>query len=100
MGTYLINGNKYSLSYEELKQKYGEIRKYSDGEFMTNLPKILHYSCFACWVLGVPSQDCLSDEGLIHQLIHLLAIPDEPLINLKQIREQFNTEMHIITLLN
>lgn len=69
---YLVNGVKYNLSYQELKDYYTEICGYNRQTFKTNIPKILHVACIICYLKEIPTHDCLSDEGIIHQLVHIL----------------------------
>jgi len=90
MMTYIVNDSQYQVSYQELRLHYFSIKNYTDVEFATNLPKILHLTCMICWFKEVPMDQVIGDEGIVHQLTHLLHIPEEPLIDLKEIRKQFN----------
>jgi len=90
---YVIEGHHYTMSYKELRESYIEFCQKSDEDFMSNLPAALHLACVICFLKEIPTSICLSDRGIIHQLTHLAHIPDEPLINLKQIRAQFQSEL-------
>jgi hypothetical protein len=89
---YLINNNKYHLSYKELQEQYWLYCRMSNDDFIKNLSGALHLACVILWDKRA-SIDVLNDEGLIHQLIHLLDIPNEPLIRIQNIREDF--EQHL-----
>ena len=93
---YLINGNKYNLSYSDLRNRYNEICSLSLQSFLGRLPEILHLTCMISFLKEVPSYNTLNDTGLLHELIHLLHIPDEPLVSAEKIKKQFEEEMKLI----
>lgn len=76
MITYLPNdpnpGGKYGLSYRELRDDYIRYRLLPDDEFIAQLPQILHFACFVCYVKEIGSDRALSDEGIVHELVHLM----------------------------
>lgn len=74
MITYLIDNSQYSFNYTEVRDEYENVVNYSDEEFLLNIPKILHLSCFICFIKETPSYVCLSDKGIIHELVHILSI--------------------------
>ena len=92
---YLVNSKKYSFSYTEMKELYDKYSKYSNKDFLENLPDIIHFSCIISYFKELNNEQTISDEGLIHQLVHLLTIPNEPLIEIKEIRNQFNELMRL-----
>ena len=92
---YCVEEGIYSFSYQEIKEHYNKYCNMSDKEFMDDLSGALHLASFICWLKEIPSYNCLSDRGIIHQLIHLLHIPDEPLIDIKEIRKQFKKDLLI-----
>ena len=57
---YIVNGNKYSLSYSDLKERYLNIAELSNEAFMNRLPEILHTACIICYVKEIPSSVVLS----------------------------------------
>lgn len=93
---YLVNNNKYSLSYQELKEQYLIFCDILDNEFLDNLPQALHIACMICYLKEINTENCLSDEGIIHQLIHLLDIPDESIIDIKKIRQLFKEQLKLV----
>lgn len=67
-----------------------------DNEFLDNLPQALHIACVICYLKEINTENCLSDEGIIHQLIHLLDIPDDPIIDIKKIRQLFKEQLKLV----
>jgi len=92
---YLVDGEKFHLSYSELRDKYILFSNFSLAEFLDRLPEVLHLACIISYLKEVPSYNTLSDKGLIHQLIHLLDIGEEPIIDAEKIRQQFIKEMKL-----
>lgn len=89
MIAYQIDDRTFQLSYAELRELYQGACSLTDEEFRAALPEVLHLACVIAWVKEVSADVLLNDRGLIHQLAHLLHIPDNPLINLQEVREQF-----------
>lgn len=85
---YVLDDKQYHLSYQELKSLYLQFCECSDEEFLDRLPEVLHLACIVGYLKEF-NKTSLADNGIIHQLVHCLHIPNEPLINLKEIREQF-----------
>lgn len=90
---YLQNGKRYHLSYQELRESHLQMTRMTDEQFLGALPKAMHLACVLCWLKELPASAVLADDGIIHQLAHLLHIPDEPLIDLTEIRKQFNEQL-------
>lgn len=86
---YLVNDIKYNFSYKGLKEDYHRLIAMSDKEFLENLPTALHFACFCSYVKELGLEATLGEEGIIHNLIHLIHIPNEPLVDLRQIRKSF-----------
>lgn len=93
---YIINNNKYSLSYKELREKYLEICNLPLSSFLFRLPEVLHITCMISYLKEVPNEYLVGDESLIHNLAHLMHIPEEALVSAKEIKEQFEKEMKLI----
>ena len=91
---YLIEGKKYHFSYRELQEKYYELSFLTLEEFLDRLPEVLHFAVFVCW-FKERGNECLSDVGVIHELVHLLHIKDEPLVNAEKIKKQFEEELKL-----
>lgn len=87
------NGRKFIFSYTQLKDEVDIVLEMTDEEFLNDIPKILHLACYVCFIKEVPSYVCLSDLGIIHQLIHLLHlgqnILNEGLEDITEIRNNF-----------
>lgn len=69
---YLVEGTKYSISYRELKESYINFCDKTDDEFINDLKSAIHLSCIICYFKEIPTYVCLSDKGIIHELVHLL----------------------------
>ncbi|AZD86526.1 hypothetical protein C4K14_3702 [Pseudomonas chlororaphis subsp. aureofaciens] len=94
---YVIGGRKYSASYQELCEEHARFVGMSDKRFLKELPAALHFAVFVCWFKELPSSQVLSDEGIVHQLAHLIHLKDEPLVmsRLGDIRELFNKQLQL-----
>ena len=92
---YLVNNTKYSFSYKELKQTHLRFCDMDDAEFRDNLPDALHLACVICFLKETPTYICLSDEGIIHQLTHLVAGNEGPSVKFKPIRELFKQQLEL-----
>ena len=90
---YMENDRKYSLSYQELKNEYHTYLNMTNEEFLSDIPRLLHFICIVCYLKEVSSEVLLGDEGLIHLLIHRLdGTSSDPITNnisIKQLRKQF-----------
>jgi len=69
---YTLEGKAFTLRYQELKEHYVRFCEMSDEEFITNLHDALHIACIICFLKEVPTYVCLSDAGIVHELVHLL----------------------------
>lgn len=86
---YRLGDKTYNYDPALLMDTYLRICNYTDDEFLNNLGKILHYSAFMSFVLKLDNKETLSDEGIIHQLIHLLNENTKSYTNLADVREKF-----------
>lgn len=95
---YLVNNHKYSLSYEELKYDYQEHLDMTDEEFFGDIPRVLHLVCIICYLKETSAHILLEDEGLIHQLVHMLDsnTKSEPLIDNPQVRREIRESFKVI----
>lgn len=84
---YIVDDKKYLLSYQELKNKYHEFCQMNDDEFVKNIPAALHLACVILYLKEEPSYCVLCDRGIIHELVHLLHIPDDA--DLRHTRKMF-----------
>ncbi len=69
---YLVDGSKFNFRYSEVKDAYEIYVTCKDTKFIKELVKVLHLSCFICYFKEIPTYVCLSDKGLIHELVHML----------------------------
>jgi hypothetical protein len=62
----------------------------ADEVFLKNIPAVLHCACFICYFKEVSTEACLSDKGIIHELVHLLHLGfsnNEDLVNIRKLFE-------------
>ena len=85
---YLSEGTKFSLSYQALREHYLNFCDMSDSDFLNNLPDALHLACVICFLKETPTYVCLTDKGIIHELVHLLK-EDGTTTSLQEIRDLF-----------
>lgn len=86
---YLVGDHRFSLSYQELQGDYERFRTMSDDEFVRpeTLLNCMHFCCVVGYLKEVGAEATISDQGVIHELIHLsLGIATR---SLRDIREQF-----------
>jgi hypothetical protein len=96
MMEYKAGNAHYIFSYQDVREKHLEFCRLSDMEFIRRLPEVIHLAVFICFVKEIPSYVCLADNGIIHELVHLLALGTlEPLVSLKDIRNDFKTTLKL-----
>jgi len=86
---YIVEGGKFSLSYSELKEKHSEFCQMSDDEFLKDIGAATHLACIICYLKEIPTYVCLSDCGIVHELVHLIHIPKGNTTSLHDIRKMF-----------
>lgn len=91
---YFSGDKKFSLSYSELKENYTLYCKMSDVDFLLNLPDIIHTACIICFLKEIPTYVCLSDTGIIHELVHLLK-ENGTTTSIKDIRDLFKETLKL-----
>lgn len=89
---YLVEGTKYVLNYPELKEDFDRYHAMTDAQFLKSLVPALHFICVVSYLKGTPGYILTSDEGLIHQMVHLLDknTRETAMRSLRGIREQFD----------
>lgn len=87
---YKINDQSFSFSYTQCKEHCDRINALSDADFLNRLPEALHLAIFICYIKEYTAEYLLSDDGLIHELAHLMHIPHAT-DNLREIRDKYRT---------
>lgn len=80
----------YHLSYQELKGYYHEFLEMTDEEFMEKIHDAMHLACIIMW-LKERGQHAICDEGIVHELIHLMTHPADA--DVQKVRDQFKEEL-------
>lgn len=91
---YLSEGTKFSLSYQELREHYLNFCDMSDDEFLEKIPDALHLACIICFLKEIPTYICLTDKGIIHELVHLLK-ENGTTTSLEEIRDSFKQTLSL-----
>jgi hypothetical protein len=91
---YSLSGKKYVLDYQDLKEKYNYFISLSNKDFLLDINNALHFACIVCFLKGY-GNNVLGDDGIIHEMVHLLSIGDEPMVNIEEIRMEFNEKLKI-----
>lgn len=87
---YQVNDTQYVLSYHQLREEYYRFTQMTDSQFLNELPAAAHLACVICFLKELSSDCCLCDKGIIHELIHLIHIPNENNTPLKDVRMLFS----------
>lgn len=90
---YLVNDSKFTLSYQELRESYLNFCEMDDTAFLNNLKAALHLAVVICFLKETPTYICLSDKGIIHELVHELDIGRRNTTTLEEIRELFKRQL-------
>ena len=86
---YLVEGNKFEISYSNLKNLYNYFCELSDEKFNEQLLEAAHFACVVSWFKELPNDTTIGDKGIVHELIHYILDKDEPLYDLQEIRRKF-----------
>ena len=62
-----------TVSYSGLRSDFNRYTAMTDDEFMASAHTALHFAIFCSWFKESTSQQVLADDGVIHELYHLLA---------------------------
>lgn len=89
---YLSEGEVFVLSYKELREHYLNFCEMDDSEFLKNVADALHLACIICFLKEIPTYICLTDKGIVHELVHLLK-EDCTTTSIKSIRSLFQTTL-------
>jgi hypothetical protein len=92
---YLVEGHKYILRYQELREDYLRFCAMADEEWKkpSILWDILHFCCVVGYLKEMTCGMLVSDLGIIHEIVHLAqGVSGRPL---PEIREQFKLVMEL-----
>jgi hypothetical protein len=92
---YVLEGRNYLLSYQQLREEHYRFCSMKDEEFMANLPAAAHLACVICYLKETPGYVALCDIGIIHELIHLMHIPEGNTTTLREIRKLFEETLKL-----
>jgi hypothetical protein len=95
---YVTSDNtKYNFSYQEIKNDYHKFKDMTDQEFIDNALDILHFCCFVSYLKELPAHAVLVDDGIIHELVHIISddTRETAISKIDEIRKTFNSIMEI-----
>lgn len=92
---YIVDNSRFHFSYTEVREAYLIAISLDDEEFMRRLPEMIHLACVICYFKEIPTYVCLSDKGIIHELAHLMHIPEGNTTTLRQIRLLFEDQLKL-----
>jgi len=93
---YIVDGHKYLMSYQELKELYIQHCEMSSEEFLSNLSSALHLACVIGFLKEIPTYNILSDRGIVHLLVHLLEFNgEEGTMTLDEVRQVFKEQLKL-----
>lgn len=87
---YKVGDKTFLYDKKSLTQSFKLYSSYTDLEFLENIVDILHYAVYVCWIKEISSDECLGDDGIVHELVHLLQKNTIGHSNLQKIRNKFN----------
>lgn len=94
MFEYVVEGSKFGFDYQDLKNRYQGFLAMDDDVFMENLVDAAHFACMVCFVKNVPTYICLSDKGIVHELVHLMK-EGTSTTDLGEIRQLFKDQLQL-----
>lgn len=87
---YKVGDRTFVLDKKSIVRSYEKYCQMSDEDFLADLINIMHFAVYVCYIKNIPSKDILSDDGLIHELVHLMQDNTRKFVDLKKIRKNFN----------
>ena len=92
---YRVGDREFVYDHRSLKYAFSTYQRYTNEDFLENIVDILHFAVYMCWLKEIPSDECLADDGIIHELVHLLQDNTIKHSDLKNIRKKFNKTLTI-----
>lgn len=92
---YRVGDREFVYDHRSLKYAFSTYQRYTNEDFLENIVNILHFAVYMCWLKEIPSDECLADDGIIHELVHLLQDNTIKHSDLKNIRKKFNKTLTI-----
>jgi len=92
---YKVGNREFVYDHKSLQYAFSTYRGCTNEEFLENIVDILHFAVYMCWLKEISSDECLADDGIIHELVHLLQENTIKHSNLENIRKKFNKTLTI-----
>lgn len=65
-------------------------------EFVRQLGSAIHFACFVAWLKELPTSMVLGDDGVIHELAHLLDSACGGCAEIGRVRSMFNDQLQLV----
>lgn len=92
---YKVGNREFVYDHKSLQYAFSTYHECTNEEFLENIVDILHFAVYVCWLKEIPSDECLADDGIIHELVHLLQKNTIKHSDLENIRKKFNKTLTI-----
>ena len=92
---YVLDGRKFTFSYREIREEYYRFCQMTDEDFMKEIAGAAHLACVICFFKEIPTYIALSDIGIVHELVHMIHIPDGNTTSLREIRKLFEESLKL-----
>lgn len=92
---YVVENVKYSFSYKKLKESYLHICSLNKEAFIAQIKEVLHLACIIMWIKE-RGQEAISDEGIIHGLVHVLDGTFKEDYQIEYLINQFKTTCELV----
>ena len=92
---YKVDDREFVYNHKSLQLSFQTYQTFTDEDFLKNIVDVLHFAVYVCWLKEIPSDECLADNGIIHELVHLLQKNTANHSDLEKIRAKFNKTLKI-----
>jgi hypothetical protein len=86
---YKVGNKTFIYDICSLQMSYYKYLNMTDKEFLDEILNILHFAAYVCFIKNLETKDVLSDDGIVHQLIHLTQGNTRKYVNLQEVRNNF-----------
>lgn len=92
---YKIGKTSYQFDYDMIVFQYNSFKQMSNDEFVKNIIDAIHFACYVSYIKRLDTEKTLSDQGIIHELIHLTKEATRKYQDVSKTRKKFNRLLKI-----
>lgn len=92
---YKIGKTKYQFDYDMINFQYNTFKKMNNDEFIDKILDAIHFACYVSYIKKLDTEQTLSDQGIIHELIHLTKENTRKYQDISKTRKKFNKLLKI-----